>query len=128
MIRIALFAVASLFVSSAHAEVRKCVDAAGKIIYTQDPCAANAKWGSISRSVIQAPAAAPADSAAKGDAARSAAPKTAAEQEQAFRKRQQDQAKAAKESEQKSARVQRKEENCRYCSERLNHYDIGADA
>src|SRR2546422_7452773 len=113
MIRIALFAVAFLVASSAQAQVRKCVDAEGRIIYTQDPCPANTKPGSISRSVIQTPAAAPADSAAKGDAGKSAAPKTAAEQEQAFRKRQQDQAKAAKESEQKSAEAQRKAENCR---------------
>ena len=130
MIRIALLAVAYLVASSAQAQVRKCVDAEGKIIYTQDPCPANTKSGSISRSVIQAPAAAPADSAAKGDAGKSdapksAAPKTAAEQEQAFRKRQQDQAKAAKESEQKSAEAQRKAENCRNARERLTQYEIG---
>ena len=125
MIRIALFAVAFLVASSAQAQVHKCVDAAGKIIYTQDPCPANMKPGSISRSVIQTPAAAPADGAAKGDAAKSAAPKTAAEQEQAFRKRQQDQAKAAKESEQKSAEAQRKAENCRNARERLTQYEIG---
>ena len=130
MIRIALFAVAFLVASSAQAQVRKCVDAEGRIIYTQDPCPANTKPGSISRSVIQTPAAAPADSAAKGDAgksdaAKSAAPKTAAEQEQAFRKRQQDQAKAAKESEQKSAEAQRKAENCRNARERLTQYEIG---
>ena len=125
MIRAALFAVAFLAVSSAQGQVHKCVDAAGKVIYTQDPCPANTKPGSISRSVIQAPAAAPAGSAAKGEAAKSSAPKTAAEQEQAFRKRQQDQAKAAKESDQKSAEVQRKEENCRHARERLAQYDIG---
>src|SRR3989475_13121447 len=135
MIRIALLAVAYLVASSAQAQVRKCVDAEGKIIYTQDPCPANTKSGSISRSVIQAPAAAPADSAAKGDAGKSdagksdapksAAPKTAAEQEQAFHKRQQDQAKAAKESEQKSAEAQRKAENCRNARERLTQYEIG---
>ncbi len=129
MIRAALFAVAFLAVSSAQGQVHKCVDAAGKVIYTQDPCPANTKPGSISRSVIQAPAAAPAaaptDSAAKGEGAKSSAPKTAAEQEQAFRKRQQDQAKAAKESDQKSAEVQRKEENCRNARERLAQYDIG---
>src|SRR2546427_3275636 len=125
MIRIALLAVAYLVASSAQAQVRKCVDAEGKIIYTQDPCRANTKRGSISRSVIQAPAAAPADSAAKGEAAKSSAPKTAAEQEQAFRKRQQDQAKAAKESDQKSAEVQRKEENCRNARERLTQYEMG---
>ena len=80
MIRAALFAVALLAVSSAQGQVHKCIDAAGKVIYTQVPCPANTKPGSISRSVIQAPAtAAPADSAAKGEAAKSAAPKTAAE-------------------------------------------------
>src|SRR2546428_8916584 len=125
MIRIALLAVAYVVASSAQAQVHKCVDAEGKIIYTQDPCPANTKPGSISRGVTQAPAAAPADSAAKGDAAKSAAPKTAAEQEQAFRKRQQDQAKAAKESEQKSAEAQRKAENCRNARERLTQYEIG---
>ena len=126
MIRAALFAVALLAVSSAQGQVHKCIDAAGKVIYTQVPCPANTKPGSISRSVIQAPAAAaPADSAAKGEAAKSAAPKTAAEQEQAFRKRQQDQAKAAKESEQKAAEAQRKEENCRNARERVAQYEIG---
>ena len=125
MIRAALFAVAFLTVSGAQGQVHKCVDAAGKVIYTQVPCPANTKPGSISRSVIRAPAAAPADSSAKGDAAKSAAPKTAAEQEQAFRKRQQDQAKAGKESEQKAADAQRQEENCRNARERLTQYEIG---
>jgi hypothetical protein len=59
------------------------------------------------------------------DAAKSTAPLTPAEQEQAFRKRQQDQAKAAKESEQKSAEAQRKAESCRNARERLAQYDIG---
>ena len=129
MIRLALFAVAILAVSSAQAQVHKCVDAAGKTIYTQDPCPANTKSGTMSRSVIRAPAiapqAAPADQAAKGDAAKKSGPKTAAEQEKDFRKRQQDQAKAAKESEQKSAEAQRKEENCRNARERLAQYEIG---
>ncbi len=125
MIRTVLFAVAFLAVSSVQGQVHKCVDAAGKVIYTQDPCPANTKSGAISRSVIQAPAAAPADSAPKGDAAKSAAPKTAAEQEQAFRKRQQDQAKAAKEADQKSEEAQRKAENCRNAKERLTQYEIG---
>jgi uncharacterized protein DUF4124 len=129
MTRAALFAVALLAASSAQGQVHKCIDAAGKVIYTQDPCPANTKPGSISRSVMQAPAAAPApapaDSAAKGDAAKSSAPQTPAEQEQAFRKRQQDQAKAAKESEQKAAEARIKEENCRNARERLAQYEIG---
>src|SRR5258708_38155919 len=114
MPRIALLVVAFLVASSAQAQVHKCVDAAGKIIYTQDPCPANTKSGTMSRNVLSAPAAAPAPAAspddkaakgdaAKGDAAKKSGPKTTAEQEQEFRKRQQDQAKAAKQSEQKSA-------------------------
>jgi hypothetical protein len=129
MIRTALFAAAFLVASSAQGQVHKCVDASGKIVYSQDPCPANMKSGTMSRRAPSAPAAPPADSstdkAAKGDAAKSAAPKTAAEQEQAFRKRQQDQAKAGKESEQKSAEGQRKEENCRNARERLTQYEIG---
>jgi hypothetical protein len=129
MIRIALFTFAFLGVASAQAQVYKCVDAGGKIVYSQDPCPANMKPGRMSRNVHPAPAAAPAaapdDKAAKSEAAKSAAPKTAAEQEQAFRKRQQDQAKAAKESEEKAAEAQRKQENCRNARERLTQYEIG---
>ncbi len=72
MIRAALFAVAFLAASGAQGQVHKCVDAAGKVIYTQDPCPANTKPGSISRSVIQAPAAAPAAAAAKESEQKSA--------------------------------------------------------
>src|SRR5260221_12687173 len=87
MPRIALLVVAFLAASSAQAQVHKWVDAAGKIIYTQDPCPANTKSGTMSRNVLSAPAASPADSpAAKAAAAaKSTAPKTAAEQEQPFR-------------------------------------------
>jgi hypothetical protein len=129
MIRIALSVFALLGVASAQAQVYKCVDAGGKIVYSQNPCPANMKSGRISGNVPPAPAAAPAaasaDKAAKGEAAKSAAPKTVAEQEQAFRKRQQDQAKAAKESGEKSAEAQRKQENCRNARERLAQYEIG---
>jgi hypothetical protein len=131
MIRIALLAVAFLAAANAHAQVYKCVDAGGKVVYSQTPCPANTKSGSMSRNVLT-PAAPSADSptdkpadAAKSDAAKSTAPLTAAEQEQAFRKRQQDQAKAAKESEQKSAEAQRKAESCRNARERLAQFDIG---
>jgi hypothetical protein len=129
MIRIALFAVAFLAAAGAQAQVYKCVDAAGKVVYSQDPCPANMKSDTMTRNRPSAPAAPPADpsadKAAKGDAAKSTAPKTAAEQEQAFRKRQQDQAKAAKESGQKSAEAQRKEENCRSARERFTQFEIG---
>jgi flagellar motor protein MotB len=131
MPRIALLVVAFLAASSAQAQVHKCVDAAGKIIYTQDPCPANTKSGTMSRNVLSAPAASPAASPADSSAdkpaaaAKSTAPKTAAEQEQAFRQRQQEQAKASKQAQQKSAEAQAKELNCRNARERLAQYDIG---
>src|SRR5258706_598837 len=72
------------------------------------------------------PAAPPADPPAdRAAAAKSTAPKTAAEQEQAFRQRQQEQAKASKQAERKSAEAQAKEQNCRNARERLAQYDIG---
>jgi hypothetical protein len=113
-----------LGVASAQAQVYKCVDASGKIVYSQDPCPANMKPGRISRNVPPAPAAAPAD-AVKGAAAKGGAPKTAAEQEQGYRKRLQDREKLAKESEEKSAEAQRNQENCRNARERLAQYEIG---
>ena len=131
MTRIALFALA-LAAASAQAQVYKCVDASGKVIYSQTPCPSNTKSGTITRRVDAAPAApaAPADKAAKGDAAKGDAakksgPKTAAEQEQEFRRRQQDRDKAAKESALKSAEAQRKEENCRIAKQSLAQYEIG---
>ena len=132
MIRIAVFVFASLSLASANAQVYKCIDANGKIIYSQNPCPANTKSGTVTRRVDRpsaAPAATPAaesaDKAAKGDASRKTGPRTTAEQEQEFRKRQQDQAKAAKESEQSTAEAKRKADNCRTAKERLAQYEIG---
>ena len=131
MIRTALFAIAFLASAGAQAQVHKCVDAAGKIIYTQDPCPANTKSGTMSRNVLSAPAASPAASPAHSPAdkaaaaAKSTSPKTAAEHEMEFRKRQQEQAKAAKDSGQKAAEAQRKADACRNARERVAQYDIG---
>ena len=132
MIRIAAFVFASLSLASANAQVYKCIDAAGKVVYSQNPCPANTKSGTVTRRVDRpsaAPAATPAegsaDRAAKGDAAKKTGPKTTVEQEQDFRKRQQDQAKATRESSAKSAEAQRKAENCRTSRERLAQYEIG---
>jgi hypothetical protein len=129
MLRTALLALSFVCAAGVQAQVHKCVDPGGKIVYSQAPCPANMKSGTMSRGAPAAPAAAPAaasaDKAAKGEAAKSGAPKTPAEQEQAFRKRQQDLAKAAKESEQKSAEAQRKQENCRNARERLAQYEVG---
>jgi hypothetical protein len=132
MIRIAVFLFASLSLPSANAQVHKCIDAAGKIIYSQIPCPPDTKSGTVTRRVDRpsaAPGAPPAagstDKAAKGDASKKAGPKTTADQEQDFRKRQQDQAKAARESSAKSAEAQRKQEDCRTSRERLAQYEIG---
>ena len=128
MIRTAVFVFASLSLASANAQVYKCIDAAGKVVYSQNPCPANTKSGTVTRRVDRpsaAPAEGSADRAAKGDAAKKTGPKTTVEQEQDFRKRQQDQAKATRESSAKSAEAQRKAENCRTSRERLAQYEIG---
>jgi Skp family chaperone for outer membrane proteins len=133
MTRIAVFLVlGTLSLGSANAQVHKCVDVQGRIIYSQDPCPANTKSGTVTRRVDRpastpGAAAAPgaADKAAKGDGAKKSGPKTAADLEQDFRKRQQDQAKEAKESADKSAEAQRKQDNCRAARERLANYEIG---
>jgi hypothetical protein len=127
MIRFALFAFAMLAAGVAQAQVYKCLDADGRTVYRQDPCPASMKRESMSKgSAAPAPTAAPApaDKAAKGDAAKSG-PKTAAEQEQAFRKRQQDAAKSAKDAEQKEAEAAAKDANCRNARARLAQYEIG---
>ncbi len=129
MIRIAVFVFASLSLASANAQVYKCIDAAGKIIYSQTPCPPDTKSGTVTRRVDRpsaAPAATPtAGSADKADATKKTGPKTTADQEQDFRKRQQDQEKAARESGEKSAEAQRKDQNCRAARERLANYEIG---
>jgi len=132
MIRTAVFVFASLSLASANAQIYKCIDAAGKVVYSQNPCPVNTKSGTVTRRVDR-PSAAPAatsaegsaDKAAKGDTAKKTGPKTTADQEQDFRKRQQDQAKATRESGAKSAEAQRKAENCRTSRERLAQYEIG---
>jgi hypothetical protein len=131
MLRTALFALSFLCAAGAYAQVHKCVDSRGRVTYSQDPCPADTRSGSISRH-IDAPVYSPSsgESAEKGEsakapAAKNATPKTPAEQEQAFRKRRQDQAKAQKEAEQKAAQAKIKESNCRSAKERLAQYEIG---
>ena len=131
MIRIALFSIAALAAAAVQAQVYKCLDSNGTTVYRQNPCPPSMKAETMSRGGIPpasavAPAASPGDAgkASKSDAAKGG-PKTAAEQEQAYRKRQQDQAKAAKITEQKTAEAQAKEANCRNARQRLANYEIG---
>ena len=133
MIRFALFTIAAFFAAGAQAQVYKCLDKNGRTVYLQEKCPPSMKPEAMSRGGIPpTPAAAPANAAAdpaSGAAAKSApansAPKTPAEQEQAYRKRLQDQAKSAKEADQKSAQAQAKEANCSNAKRRLAQYEIG---
>lgn len=131
MTRIAIFLLlAALSFASANAQVHKCIDAKGKVIYSQDPCPANTKPGTVTRRVdrpASSPAGAPgaADKTAKGDASKKSGPRTTADLEQDFRKRQQDQAKDAKESADKAAELQRKQDNCNTARQRLANFEIG---
>jgi hypothetical protein len=134
MRRFAQLLIALLAASSVQAQVYKCIDSAGRVVYSQNPCPANTTPGTISRRLGAAPASSPAaassdpasaEKAGKEGAAKGAAPKTPADQEQAFRKRLLDRDKVDKEVEQKLAEAKRKEDNCRNARERLAQYEIG---
>jgi len=125
MIRIALLAFAFLAATGAQAQVYKCLDSSGRTVYSQNPCPPSMKKEPMSRGGIPpASAVAPAAGAAE-KGSKAGAPKTAAEQEQAFRQRQLEEAKASKEGAEKSAQAQAKEENCRNARARLSQFDIG---
>jgi len=115
-----------LCATSAHAQVYKCVEAGGKIVYSQNPCPANSKSATINRTVpVAPPAPVSAGDAGKGAAAKAATPKTPAEEEQAFRKRQQEQQEAQKKAAEKTAEAKQKEENCRRAREQLAQLEAG---
>lgn len=129
MTRFALIALALLAAGSAQAQVHKCVDAAGRVVYSQTPCPANTKSGTITRRIDAAPSvpqpAAAAEKAEKGEAVKEGATKTPVNQEQAFRKRAQEREKNDKDAEQKAAEAKRKEDNCRVARERLAQLEMG---
>jgi hypothetical protein len=123
MIRLVLFAFAMLAASAAQAQVYKCLDASGVTVYRQDPCPPSMKRETMSKpGIAPAPAAAPA-AAGKGDAKKG--PLTPAQQEQAFRQRQQDAAKASKEADAKAEQAKIKEQNCSNARQRLATYTMG---
>jgi hypothetical protein len=124
MIRIALLAFAFLAATGAHAQVYKCLDSSGRTVYLQNPCPPSMKKEAMSRGGIP-PASAVAPPADAAKAAAKSGPRTAAEQEQAFRQRQLDQAKAAKEGDAKSAEAQAKAANCSNARARLAQFEIG---
>lgn len=119
---IALLSVAGL----AQAQINKCVDASGKTVYSQGPCPKGAKASSVAAAPPAAASAAKAGDPAKGGAvAKSSGPKTAAELDQEFRKRQTDQAAAAKKDEDKQTREKLEKENCDSSRQQLTSLEIG---
>jgi uncharacterized protein DUF4124 len=117
MTRISLALIAfSAAAFPAYAQVYKCVEG-GRTIYSQTPCPAGSSQSTtISRRAPSAPA---------PGAAKSGAPQTTADQEQAFRKRQKEQEDAAKKESQKLAESKEKQENCSTARAQLAQYEAG---
>jgi uncharacterized protein DUF4124 len=117
MTRISLaFIALSAAAFPAYAQVYKCVEG-GRTIYSQTPCPAGSSQSTtISRRAPSAPA---------PGAAKSGAPQTTAEQEQAFRKRQQEQQDAAKKDSLKQQEAQEKQQNCSVARSQLAQYQAG---
>lgn len=105
------------------AQMYKWVDSNGQVHYTDKPPPGNIKTEKLRppppAPVVSAPTAGASKTGAKQDAANDgknaadAAPKTPAEQEQAFRKRQAEAAKAQEAEAKKVAQARDKAENCR---------------
>ena len=122
MIRLVFFSFALLGAASAQAQVYKCIDPAGKTVYLQTPCPTGSKASTLGRKPTESPAPAPA---AADKAAAKSGPKSVAEQEQAFRKRQEQQQKAQKKEEDTLAQSREKEDNCRRARAQLTQYEVG---
>lgn len=109
----------------AAAQMYKWVDSDGKVKYSDTPPPSNVKTERL-RIPAHAPEA-PADTA-KGGAQKNTGktgPKSLAEQEQAFRKRQAEAAKAEQAEEQKEAQARAKEENCKRAKAALAALELG---
>jgi Domain of unknown function (DUF4124) len=109
----------------ASAQMYKWVDSDGRVQYSDKPPPGNIKTEKLSAPArASAPAASEGKGAAQTDAAK-AGPKTAAEQDQAFRKRQLDAAKAQEEAGQKRAEARDRAENCKRAKAALANLQIG---
>ena len=108
--------------SGAWAQVYKCVDGSGKTVYSQSPCQGGAKSAAIRQAVPPVPAGAATSAAA----AKSAGPKSTAEQELEFRKRRSEEAETAKKAQDKAGEDQSKAENCRSAKTSLASLESGA--
>jgi hypothetical protein len=119
----------------ASAQMYKWVDSDGKVQYSDKPPPSNVKTEKLRTPAraAGAPAASEGTGAAQKDAAKGetpkdaakAGPKTAAQEEQAFRKRQLDAAKAQEDEGKKQAQARDKAENCRRAKASLANLQIG---
>jgi hypothetical protein len=110
----------------AAAQMYKWVDSNGKIHYSDKPPPGNVKTEKL-RTPAQ-PASAPAASAPKDGAQKDTAktgPKSVAEQEQAFRKRQAEETKTEQEQAQKETEVRDRAENCKRAKAALANLELG---
>lgn len=110
----------------ASAQMYKWVDSNGKVQYSDKPPPSNIKAEKLRTTAPppSAPAAGEDKAGAKKDAAK-AKPRTAAEEEQAFRKRQLDAAKAQEEQGQKQAEARDRSENCKRAKAALASLQMG---
>lgn len=110
----------------ASAQMYKWVDSSGKVHYSDKPPPGNVKTEKLREPAREASA--PAEIDDKGGKEKDAAkpgPRTAAEQEQAFRKRQTEAAKAQEEQTRKEADARDRAENCRRAKAALAELELG---
>jgi hypothetical protein len=142
-ISLCLGTLALLAGSPALAQIYKCVGTDGKTVYSQSPCAKNAKSVPMHDASAPPPAPAPAAAApatASGapalvdmngkpiPAAAPAGPKSTAEQEADFKKRHLAEAEAAKKAADKSAQDAVKQQNCAAAKSNLTSLATGRQA
>ncbi len=109
----------------ATAQMYKWVDTDGKVKYSDTPPPSNVKTEKLRIPAgAPAPAAAAAKDAASKDASK-AGPLSTAEQEQAFRKRQQEAAKGQEKQAQKDKQAADQAENCRRAKAALANLELG---
>ena len=113
------FLMALAAAAPASAQVYKCVDGSGKVVYLQSPCPAGQSSTVMSR---QAPAESAPPPAAPAKPGAKEPPLTP---EQAFQKRQKDRAEADQKAAQEMADAKRKQEACARARESLVRFESG---
>nr|ART35611.1 A79 [uncultured bacterium] len=123
MMRLLILGLALAFAASASAQLYRWVDKDGKVRYTDTPPPGGVKARTLGGAASAAPAASDTPDAAKKDAAKG--PLTAAEQEQAFRKRQMEAQKAQEKADLARKDSEAKQENCARAREALATLESG---